>query len=76
MGADEAHGLRNGGIYRRQNARKVVSNDFEWFAMTVMADGPHLSTWVNGYQVAHWTDTRAPDVNPRGAAHGRWHAHH
>jgi hypothetical protein len=54
-----------GGIYRRQNARKVVSNDFEWFTMTVLADGPHLSTWVNGYPVADWTDTRPPDSNPR-----------
>jgi len=54
-----------GGIYRRQNARKVVSNDFEWFTMTVLADGPHLSTWVNGYPVADWTDTRQPDSNPR-----------
>jgi hypothetical protein len=54
-----------GGIYRRQNARKVVSNDFEWFAMTVLAVGPHISTWVNGYPVADWTDIRPPDPNPR-----------
>ncbi len=54
-----------GGIYRRQNARKVVSNDFEWFTMTVMADGPHIATWVNGYPVADWTDTREFDPNPR-----------
>jgi hypothetical protein len=33
--------------------------------MTVLADGPHLATWVNGYPVADWTDTRKPDANPR-----------
>jgi hypothetical protein len=54
-----------GGIYRRQNARKVVSNDFEWFSMTVIASGAHVATWVNGYPVADWTDTRPADPNPR-----------
>src|SRR5262249_2115699 len=39
-----------GAIYRRVPARKVVSDDNEWFAMTVAADGPHIATWVNGYQ--------------------------
>lgn len=54
-----------GGIFRRQDARRVVSDDFEWFTKTIIADGPHIATWVNGYQVADWTDTRAPDDNPR-----------
>ena len=54
-----------GAIYRRVPARKVVSNDKEWFAMTVIAHGPHISTWVNGYQVVDWTDDRKPDDNPR-----------
>lgn len=54
-----------GGIYRRQNARKVVANDFEWFKLTLVADGPHMAAWVNGYQVSDWTDTRPPDANPR-----------
>ncbi len=54
-----------GGIYRRINARRVIPNDEEWFHKTVIADGPHLSVWVNGYQVTDWTDTRAPDKNPR-----------
>jgi hypothetical protein len=54
-----------GGIFRRQNARKVVSNDFEWFTLTLHADGPHVATWVNGYPVADWTDTRPADKNPR-----------
>ena len=54
-----------GGIYRRINARRVIPNDEEWFHKTVVADGPHISVWVNGYQVTDWTDTRKPDKNPR-----------
>jgi len=54
-----------GGIYRRINARRVVSSDEEWFHKTVIADGPHISVWVNGFQVTDWTDTRKPDKNPR-----------
>jgi hypothetical protein len=54
-----------GGFYRRQNARKVVSNDFEWFKKTLVVSGDHMATWVNGYQVSDWTDERKPDANPR-----------
>jgi hypothetical protein len=54
-----------GGIYRRIDARRVVPNDNEWFAMSLVADGPHVGVWVNGYQVTDWTDTRKPDLNPR-----------
>jgi hypothetical protein len=54
-----------GAIYRRVPARKVVSNDGEWFTMTVAADGPHVATWVNGYQTVDWLDTRKPADNPR-----------
>lgn len=54
-----------GAIYRRQPARKVVPNDFEWFTKTLIATGPHMAVWVNGYQVTDWTDDRAPDPNPR-----------
>lgn len=54
-----------GGIYRRINARRVIPNDEEWFHKTVIADGPHISVWVNGYQVTDWTDTRKPAKNPR-----------
>jgi 3-keto-disaccharide hydrolase len=52
-------------IYRRQPARKVVSNDNEWFTMTVAAHGNHLATWVNGYQVTDFTDERKPNDNAR-----------
>ena len=54
-----------GAIYRRVPARKVVSNDNEWFTMTVVADGKHISTWVNGYQTVDWTDDRKESENPR-----------
>src|SRR5207253_2353667 len=41
-----------GAIYNRQPARKVVSNDYEWYTMTIVANGNHLAVWVNGYQTA------------------------
>ena len=55
----------SGGIFRRQDARRVVARDEQWFPMTIVADGPRITTWVNGYQVADWTDTRKADPNPR-----------
>lgn len=54
-----------GGIFRRQNARKIVADDFRWFSMTLKAEGPHMAAWVNGYPVSDWTDTRPPHENPR-----------
>jgi hypothetical protein len=54
-----------GAIYRRVAARKVVSNDNEWFTMTVVADGRHFATWVNGYQTVDWTDDRKEHDNAR-----------
>jgi len=54
-----------GGIDDRQNTRRLIGRDFQTFRMTVVATGPHLATWVNGYQVTDWTDTRAKDANPR-----------
>ena len=54
-----------GGIFRRVNARRVVADDLTWFSKTIVAAGPHVAVWVNGYQVTNWTDARAPDKNPR-----------
>jgi hypothetical protein len=54
-----------GAVYRRQPARYVVPNDHEWFSKTIVADGPHMAVWVNGYQVSDWTDTRPPNENAR-----------
>ena len=54
-----------GAIFRRQKARRVVADDLEWFAKTIIAHGPHMAVWVNGYQVTDWTDEREPHDNPR-----------
>lgn len=54
-----------GGLYNRQPARRVVSNDREWFTKTIIAHGPHLATWVNGIQVTDFTDRRTPNKNAR-----------
>jgi Domain of Unknown Function (DUF1080) len=63
-----------GAIYRRVPARKVVSNDHEWFTMTIAARGKHIATWVNGYQTVDWTDERPPNDNPRnGSKMGKGH---
>jgi hypothetical protein len=54
-----------GGIYRRQAARRVVADDHEWFTKTIVADGPQMAVWVEGYQVSDWTDERPPRDNAR-----------
>ena len=59
----EDHGT--GAIFRRIKARYVPGDDNTWMNLTLMAQGPAISTWVNGYQVVEWTDTRARHDNPR-----------
>jgi len=54
-----------GGIFRRQNARIVMADDFKWFHKTIIAEGPHMAVWVNGRQVCDWTDKRPEHENPR-----------
>ncbi len=54
-----------GGIFRRQDARRVMADDYEWFHMTIVADGSHMAVWVHGIQVSDWTDTRPAHPNPR-----------
>ncbi len=54
-----------GGIFRRINARRVMAEDGQWFSKTIIAAGPHVSVWVNGYQVTDWTDERPANDNPR-----------
>jgi hypothetical protein len=54
-----------GGIYNLQPARRVVSSDREWFTKTIIAHGSHFATWVNGYQVTDFTDTRPEGENAR-----------
>lgn len=54
-----------GGFFRRQDARRVVADDLNWFHITVIADGAHMAAWVDGYQVSDWKDDREPHENPR-----------
>jgi hypothetical protein len=54
-----------GAVYRRIPARRQAARDNEWFTMTVVADGRHIATWVNGVQVVDWTDNRPTSANPR-----------
>jgi len=54
-----------GSIFRRQNAKAVLSDSSDKTFLTVIADGPLMSTWVNGVQVVDWQDTREPNENPR-----------
>ncbi|MBM3998162.1 MAG: DUF1080 domain-containing protein [Planctomycetes bacterium] len=54
-----------GAIFRRAPARVVASDDLEWTGITVIADGPRISVWVNGLLVTDWLDERAPHANPR-----------
>jgi hypothetical protein len=54
-----------GALDDRQLARRLVSRDEQPFVMTIVAAGPHIATWVNGYQTTDWTDDRAPHENPR-----------
>ena len=54
-----------GAIFRRTTARWVVPNDNEWFTTTLIANGPRIAVWVNGFQVTDWEDEREPDPNPR-----------
>jgi hypothetical protein len=54
-----------GAIFRRTTARLVVPDDGKWFHKTIIADGPQMAVWVNGYQVTDWKDGRQPNENPR-----------
>ncbi len=57
--------IGTGGIYNRQPARRVVSRDRQWFTMSIIAHGPHMATWVNGIQIADFTDQRPANTNAR-----------
>jgi 3-keto-disaccharide hydrolase len=54
-----------GAIYRRIPARREAAKDNEWFTMTVVAQGRHIATWVDGIQVVDWTDNRPLKDNAR-----------
>jgi hypothetical protein len=54
-----------GAIFRRVAARYVVANDREFLTAVLIAQGDRFASWVNGYQVVNWQDTRKPSDNPR-----------
>jgi hypothetical protein len=54
-----------GAIFRRVEARRVVSDDGKWCHVTLVASGPRMAVWVDGYQVVDWEDQRTPHDNPR-----------
>jgi hypothetical protein len=54
-----------GAIDDRQLARRLVSRDEIPLTMTIVAVGPHIATWVNGWQMTDWLDERAKHENPR-----------
>ena len=54
-----------GAIFRRVAARYVVANDHEFLTAVLIAQGDRFASWVNGYQVVNWQDTRKPSDNPR-----------
>ena len=53
-----------GAIFPGKTARRVVTDDFEWFSKTLIAEGPHIAVWVNGNQVTDWMDCHKPDKIP------------
>lgn len=57
-----------GGIYNRQAARRVVSDDGEFFTKTIVACGRHMATWINGIQVADYDDVREEGMDARKQA--------
>ncbi|QDT65024.1 3-keto-disaccharide hydrolase [Calycomorphotria hydatis] len=62
---DYQSGFGAGAIFRRQKARYINGDDNEWVYFTLIAEGPHIASWVNGLQVTDFTDERKPDPNPR-----------
>ncbi len=54
-----------GAIFKQHAARIVAADDLKWFHKTLIADGRHVSVWINGMQVTDWTDEREPNENPR-----------
>jgi hypothetical protein len=57
-----------GGVYHYQPARRVVSNDNEFFTKTIVASGRQISVWVNGIQVSSYEDPREEGTDARKVA--------
>ena len=43
----------------------MIADDRKWFSATLVADGPHFTSWIDGVQVVDWTDERPDNENPR-----------
>lgn len=48
-----------GSIKGLQQARKVVSDDKQFFTETIAAYGRHIQVWIDGYPVSDFQDVRA-----------------
>ena len=42
-----------------------MADDMKWFTKTLVVDGPHFASWVNGYQVTDFIDKRPEKENAR-----------
>ena len=62
---DYKTGYGTGAIFRFQKVRRVIPDDNTWFTVTLIAHGDRIASWINGYQVTDWRDTRKPNENPR-----------
>ncbi|MEX2264194.1 MAG: DUF1080 domain-containing protein [Bryobacteraceae bacterium] len=60
--------IGSGGLYFYHPSRKVVTNDNEFYTMTVIARGRHIAIWANGHPTADWEDTRPEGRNARKEA--------
>ena len=54
-----------GAIFRRIPARRIVADETGFFTAVLIAQGDYFASWVNGYQVVSWRDTREDRENPR-----------
>lgn len=54
-----------GAIYNQVAARRIVAEDNRFFTKTIVAVGPHMAVWIDGYPVTSWEDTRPPDASAR-----------
>jgi len=57
-----------GGIYNRQPARRVVSNDGEFSAIHSSPTAVTLAVWINGFPVSDFEDERPEGMNARTEA--------
>ena len=57
--------IGTGGVYFHQPARRVVGTDNQFYTKTIIAQGRHLSTWINGYPVADWNEPHPEGISPR-----------